>query len=510
MIDANAPDLTIGVIGAGTMGRGIAQVGASAGCRVRLFDVREQAVKDALGFIGQMFDRNAEKGRMTAEEASAAKGRLTPATALSELADCDLVIEVVIEDIDAKKALFAELEQIVRADAILATNTSSLSVTEIASATKTPSRVAGFHFFNPPPLMKLVEVVRGLNTDPSVVDALVKMGTRMSKQPVVCEDTPGFLVNHAGRAYGPEALFIVSQGICEPADVDRVMKDQAGFRMGPFELLDLVGLDIAHGVMEAIYDQYYQEPMYKPSVLGRLRVAGGLLGRKTNRGFYTYDGGQIVAVPEPSAPPRGDRPVWVSPAVPEGRAVLTPLLEKLGAKVETGDKPSKTAICFVTPLGGDVSSAAVAQGLDPARTVGVDTLFDQSKRRTLMLNPLTDPAVRDAAHGLLAAGGGAVTVIADSPGFIAQRIVAMIVNVACNIAQQKVAAPADIDTAVKLGLNYPKGPLEWGDEIGAQRVLAILEAMHAIYQEPRYRPSPWLKRRAALGVSLTTPEPSLR
>lgn len=501
-----AENPVVGVVGAGTMGRGIAQVAAGAGMPVRLLDTRPGAVDEALAFIGRMLDRAVERGRSTADEAKATRARLKPAAAVADLADCDLIVEAIVEEMGAKTALFAELDKVAKADAILATNTSSLSVTEIAAATEKPARVAGLHFFNPPPLMQLVEVVRGLNTDAGIVETLVDIAKRMGKRPVICGDTPGFLVNHAGRGYGPEALRIVSEGICAPTDIDRVMKDQAGFRMGPFELLDLVGLDIAHGVMEEIYAQYYHEPMYKPSVLGRLRVQGGLLGRKTGRGFYTYDAGKPVHEPEAPPPKAERRPVWISPAEPESGKTLHALLKSAGAEVEATKRPSKSAVCIVTPFGADVTRAALDQGLDPARTVGVDMLFDQTKRRTLMTNPATDPGARDSAHALLAEDGAAVTVIHDSPGFLAQRLVALIVNIGCTIAQQRIADPADIDVAVKLGLNYPKGPLEWGDALGPARVLQILRALHETYQDARYRPSPWLMRRAALGVSLTTPE----
>lgn len=506
MIDLNASRLTVGVVGAGTMGRGIAQVAASAGLDVRLHDDRGETVQEALRFIAGMLGRAVEKGRMTAEEAEAIKSRLHPAKVLSDLAGCHLVVEAIIEDMAAKMALFAELDRLLPAEAVLTTNTSSLSVTEIAAATARAPQVAGFHFFNPPPLMRLVEVVRGLNTAPALVEALVALAQRMGKEPVVCEDTPGFLVNHAGRAYGPEALRIVGEGICRPVDIDAIMKGQAGFRMGPFELLDLVGLDVAHGVMEAIYEQYYHEPAYKPSVLGRLRVKGGLLGRKSGQGFYSYTDGKPVAPEPPPVPPRRQVPVWISPAAPAGREALQAVLQDAGAELEDSTAPGPTALCVVTPVGADVTTAAIEQGLDPRRTVGVDTLFDLSKHRTLMVNPVTDPVVRDAIHGLLAHDGAGVSVICDSPGFVAQRMIAMVVNVACNIAQQRIAAPDAIDTAVQLGLNYPRGPLEWGDAIGPARILQVLRSLHDVYQDPRYRPSPWLVRRAALGVSLKTPE----
>lgn len=503
MVDPNDPDLVVGVIGAGTMGRGIAQVVASSGIRTRLFDSDPAAVAGATTFIASMLDRSVEKGRMNAADARGVTERIVPAENLDDLSDCGIVIEAVVEELEVKRDIFGRLDAILADGAILTTNTSSLSVTRTAAATQRPSHVAGFHFFNPPPLMKLVEVIRGLQTSDACVEALVALARRIGKHPVVCADTPGFIVNHAGRAYMPEALRIVSERICAPADIDRVMKDAAGFRLGPFELLDLVGLDVAHSVMNAIYAQYYHEPAYSPSPLSDVRLAAGLLGRKAKRGFYEYDG---AAEAEPKAPtPPSGASVWISPQVAEARPTLEPIFEAAGATVEAGRDPTGRALVVVTPLGRDVSACVAADGLPADRTLGVDIVLPLEKRRTLMVSPATSRAARYAAAGLLAADGARVTTIDDSPGFVAQRILAMIVNVACNIAQQGIAEPRDIDVAVKLGLNYPMGPLEWGDALGAKRILDILRGLQDCYREPRYRPSPWLRRRAELGLSLLTP-----
>jgi 3-hydroxybutyryl-CoA dehydrogenase len=232
----------------------------------------------------------------------------------------------------------------------------------------------------------------------------------------------------------------------------------------------------------------------------------GLFGRKSGRGFYDYADGKMVSPPETAVPEAQPMPVWVSPAEPEARAALTKVLLGAGAKVRDEADPPADAVLFVTPFGDDATTSAVEQGLDAGRTVAVDPLFGLDRRRTLMTTPLTGAAVRDTAHALLANDGTPVTVIHDSPGFVAQRVVATIVNIGCDIAQQRIAGPADIDTAVRLGLGYPKGPLAFGDVLGPGRVLAILEAMQRFYGDARYRPSPWLRRRALLGISLTSPE----
>jgi 3-hydroxybutyryl-CoA dehydrogenase len=500
-------DLCLGVIGAGAMGRGIVQVAATAGIKVLLSDAQEGAAEKAHAFIADMLDRAVNKGRMPAAEAAATKERIEIVHGgLMPFAACHVIVEAIVENLEVKRDLFAGLEEVVADDCVLATNTSSLSVTAIAAGCRRPERVAGFHFFNPVPLMKVVEVIGGELTDPWVTEALSGIARRIGHHPATTVDKPGFLVNHAGRGFGTEALRIVGEGIAAFADVDRVLRDVAGFRMGPFELMDLTGLDVSHTVMESIYDQFYQEPRFRPSPITRPRVMAGLFGRKSGRGFYDYADGKMVSPPEAAVPEARPMPVWVSPAEPEARAALTKVLVGAGATVRDGADPPAGAALFVTPCGADATTTAVDQELDAERTVAVDPLFGFDRRRTLMTTPVTGAAFRDTAHALLAHDGTPVTVIHDSPGFIAQRVVATIVNIGCDIAQQRIAGPADIDTAVRLGLGYPKGPLAFGDILGPRRVLTILEAMERFYGDPRYRPSPWLRRRALLGVSLTTPE----
>jgi 3-hydroxybutyryl-CoA dehydrogenase len=506
--DARRPDLTVGVIGTGAMGRGIAQVAVAGGVNVLMTDSRPGAAQEARDFIEKMLVRAAEKGSMTKDEAVGAVNRLKIVGSPAELKPCHAVIEVIVENLEAKQKLFAELEEVVAPDCILATNTSSLSVTTIASKMKTPRRFAGFHFFNPVPLMKLVEVIDGLQTESWVGDALMELGRRMTREPVRLKDAPGFLVNQVGRGFTLEASHLVYEGISTFADVDRVMRDVGGFRMGPFELMELTGLDVTQPASELIYNQFFQEPRYRPNLIMRSRYEAGVLGRKSKRGFYDYDAEMkpIVAA-EPAAPSARPQSVWVSPADARGHAALTELLGKLGANVESGAKPGAKALILVTPVGEDATTCAVDQGLDPKRTVAVDTLFPMVKRRTIMGTPVTDVQYRDAAHGLLASDGVPVTVCRDSPGFIAQRIVSMIVNIGSSIAQSRTAEPGDIDKAVTLGLNYPNGPFKFGDVLGPDRVYKVLSSMYRIYGDPRYRPNIWLTRRAKLGVSLLTPEP---
>jgi 3-hydroxybutyryl-CoA dehydrogenase len=496
---------TVGIVGTGAMGRGIAQIAAQAGSEVLLLDAQPGAAEAARSSILSQWQRLEDKGRASTEQVKKWSSLLRPVADVADLSSCALVVEAIVERLDAKQALFAQLEAVVRPDAILATNTSSLSVTAIAAGLKHPGRCAGFHFFNPVPLMKVVEVVAGLRTDAATCAALAACAREMGHQPVQAQDTPGFIVNHAGRGFGTEALRIVSEGVADFATVDRILRDQVGFKLGPFELMDLTALDVSHPVMESIYRQYYDEPRFRPNVITAQRLAGGLLGRKTGEGFYRYVDGVAQISPEPPAPVVTEMPpVWVSTRAAR-RAELYQLLKDLGASIETGTSPSPQAITLVAPLGFDVTTVAVVERLDPARTIGIDMLIDDAatKRRVLATNPATRVDIRDAAHALFARDGKAVSVVRDSGGFVTQRVVATIVNIASDICQQRICSPKDLETAVTLGLGYPLGPLAMGDRWGPTNILEVLFNLQTVYGDPRYRPSPWLRRRGAIGLSLS-------
>lgn len=495
---------TLAVVGTGAMGRGIAQIAAQAGSQVWLYDAQANAAESARVQLGTQWDKLCEKGKIPLEQVAELKSRLQVATELADLKPCDLVIEAVVERVDIKVSVFRALEDIVSADARFATNTSSLSVTAIAAGLTRPDRLAGFHFFNPVPLMKVVEVIAGLKTDAALVQGLMEYARQMGHTPVLAQDTPGFIVNHAGRAYGTEALRIVSEGVADFATIDRILREHAGFRMGPFELMDLTGLDVSHPVMESIYHQYYEEARYRPSVITAQRLAGGVIGRKVGDGFYRYVDGAAQVSPEPPVPEVAELPpVWVSTRAAR-RAELFQLLKNLGAQIETGQSPSAQALTLVAPLGFDITTVAVVERLDPARTVGIDMLLDdaQTKRRVLATNPATRADMRDAAHVLFARDGKKVSVIRDSGGFVSQRVVAQIVNIASDICQQGICTPADLETAVTLGLGYPIGPLAYGNLCGPTNILEVLFNMQTVYGDQRYRPSPWLRRRGAIGLSL--------
>ncbi|UCV20987.1 3-hydroxyacyl-CoA dehydrogenase [Ferribacterium limneticum] len=506
MFDASRNDLCLGIVGAGLMGRGMAQIAAQAGIQVVLFDNSPETAETARLTIAEVLGKLSAKGKIDYLEASAAAARITVADSLTKFERCHVVIEAIIENLDAKRELFRRLEEVVSDTCLLATNTSSLSVTEIAATCKLPGRLGGFHFFNPVPVMKVVEVIDGVRSESWVGSALGELAVRFGHTPVRAKDSPGFIVNHAGRGFLTEALRIVGEGIADFSQVDGILRG-AGFKLGPFELLDLTGLDVSYPVMEAIYNQYYQEPRYRPSLIARQRLVAGLLGRKTGQGFYKYaDGKKLIESPE-EVPDAAVvmKPIWVGSSNSPFREEVIRLIEAKGALVDKGERPTAESICIVLPIGLDVTTAALSEKLDPAKTIGIDPLHLDGQV-TLMKTPVTAADVSLAVRSIFASNGTSPICIHDSPGFVAQRVKAMIVNIGCDMAQQRIATPSDIDRAVTLGLGYPMGPLTMGDSMGAKVVLQILEELNDFYRDPRYRPSPWLIRRARLGVSLLTPE----
>ncbi|MDO6415270.1 3-hydroxyacyl-CoA dehydrogenase [Sphingomonas sp. BIUV-7] len=493
---------TLGIVGTGVMGVGIAQIASTAGLKVRLFDARDGAATDAKERLRATFATLVAKQKIEQGVADDALSRLVPATDIADLADCDLVIEAILEDLAAKRQLIADLENIVAPDAVLATNTSSLSVTAIARACRKPERFAGFHFFNPVPLMRVIEVIPGFHTSAEVTTALLSLAERCGHRGVLAKDTPGFIINHAGRAFGTEALRLVEEGVADFAAIDRILREGAGFRMGPFELFDLTGLDVSHPATEAIFEQFYGDPRYRPSYLAQQRVVASQLGRKTGQGFYNYGQGSPMAKARDALPPMPIPPVWIGRSAHFDTAALIRLVKTLGGRIDEGAASSEGSLILVAPLGDDATTVAYGARLDARRVVAIDLLTASDRHRTLMTTPATDPAFAAAALTLFSGDAAGATLIRDSMGFVAQRVVAMVVNLASDIAQQRIASPADIDDAVRIGLGYPMGPLSWGDSLGPATILRLLERLNALSGDPRYRPSAWLRRRAQLGLSL--------
>lgn len=490
----------LGVVGAGAMGRGIAQVGMTGGMTVLLHDAASGAAAAARDAIFAQLDQMAAKGRIDPAAATAAKGRLTVADDLAGLAPADLVIEAIVENLEIKRDLFRQLEDIVSADCLLASNTSSLRIASIASACRRRDRFAGLHFFNPVPLMKLVEVIRSPASSDETIAALAAAGQRMGRVPVVVQDSPGFLVNLGGRAYTQEALRIVSEGVATPAQVDAVMRDNWGFRMGPFELMDLTGIDVNFPVSQIIHEGYFYDRRLATSPLHEAMRESGQLGRKTRQGFFAYDADGKAAVPSPDAP--ASAPPADAVVLAEDDEALAELLRSLGFQVSAFDDGEHAILC--APLGEDCSSYAARLGLDHRRIFGLDIAGKLDRRLTVMHAPGVRRDLQDSIVARLHEAGRAVTAINDSPGFIGQRIAAMVANLGCEMAQIRIASPADIDRAMTLGLSYPFGPLALTDAMGPETVHRILTQLQAITGDDRYRPSLWLRRRAQLGLSALT------
>ncbi|MFC3172669.1 3-hydroxyacyl-CoA dehydrogenase [Novosphingobium bradum] len=483
---------TLGVVGAGPMGAGIAQIGLTSGLNVVLYDLSQDALDKAAADIHARIARMEEKGQLAAGFADAAKGRLVLASDLAPFAPCEVVIEAIVERLDIKQKVFADLEAVVAPSAMLATNTSSLSVAAIAARCQHKERVCGLHFFNPVPLMKLVEVIVAPATSPEVAAWAVEVSKQIGKVPVSVKDAPGFLVNLQGRALALEGLAIVQEGVTDPATVDRIMRDAAGFRMGPFELMDLTGIDVNYAASTYIYEGYQHDPRLKTTTLHQLMSNAGLFGRKTARGFFDYaDGAKF-----PATAPAPDLPVTVKP--------------KLGASDGWGEgwdeittRPGFVAgdeVTLIAPIGEDCATACARLGLDPKTTVAVDLTAAAAGHLTVM-SAIGGGAVAARVGDWLRGLGFRVEVIQDSPGFVLQRILGMIANLGCELAQIGVASPEDIDLAMKLAQNYPKGPVEFADWLGPQKAHAIMVQLQAITGSDRYRPSLWLRRRAQLGLS---------
>ena len=496
--------MIIGILGAGAMGRGIAQIAALGGFDVVLCDVDGQAEITAKAFVEKMILRLAEKGKINQETAGQAIERLTLAGAdMQKFSDAGVVIEAIVENIEVKKSVFKQLEEITKKDCILTSNTSSLSISQIASAAKDPSRIAGFHFFNPVPLMKIVEIIPGVLTDEAVVETLLGLGRKFGHKAVRAKDYPGFIVNHAGRGYVTEALQILGEQVASHEDLDQIYTKAGGFRLGPFALLDLTALDVSHPVMESIYNQFYQEPRYRPSVITRQRMDAGLLGRKTGRGFYHYPRQERPESQEKNETGLVERyPIWLGALKGKEHLDIFAALLDNGFVIDEGLRPETRSLCLTQPIGTDVTSEVLSLNLNPAHTLGIDLFYGYERCVSLMSNPATHPDYQKFAAFAFASTNRPVVSLQDSAGFVLQRTLSVMINIAADMAQQGIAAPDDIDTAVKLGLGYPFGPLEWGDKIGALRVLEVLENMQITTGDPRYRPSPWLARRAKLGLSL--------
>ena len=503
MRGAGERDYCIGVVGLGAMGQGIAQVAVTGGMRTLLHDAKDGAAVAGRTQVVKRLDRLVEKQRLSADEAAAMKGNLVLADGIGDFAACDTVVEAVVEDLDVKHKVFADLEAAVDDRAILASNTSSIPIGAIARGCRNPGRVAGMHFFNPVPLMRLVEVIKGPGTAQEVCDRLSALGERMGRTPVQVKDAPGFLVNFGGRAFTTEGLRLQHEGVASPAQIDAILRDGCGFRMGPFELMDLTGIDVNFPVSMIVYEGYMHDPRIATAPQHKLLYEAGRYGRKSGRGHFEYDeAGKRTDADAADYAPRGAA-VFRAVTV-DGDAAVCRFADEIG--LELLDRDDGTSPLIACPVGEDATSFAVRTGADPRRLVAVDLSARTETRVTLMTVPGSDRSALDGLAAAIAASGRSVTAINDSPGFVAQRMRAAIGNLGCYMAQIGLAAPQQIDLALKLGLNYPMGPLEMVADLGASTTLAVLQQLQSITGEDRYRPCPWLRRRATLGLDIHTPD----
>jgi 3-hydroxybutyryl-CoA dehydrogenase len=506
MTAALSADTVVAVIGAGAMGAGIAQVAAAAGHTVKLMDTRAQAAQTAVSNIRAQFAKLAEKGKLPQTDAIAASARLIAVEKLEDLADAGLAVEAIAENLQAKQQLFRDLECIVAADCIFATNTSSISVTAIGSALQNPLRLAGLHFFNPAPLMALVEIVSGLATPPALADTLFATAAAWGKTPVHARSTPGFIVNRVARPYYGEALRLLTEGATDCATLDAVMREAGGFRMGPFELMDMIGHDVNYAVTCSVWNAFYNDPRFQPSLVQKELVDAGFLGKKSGRGFFDYRTGAEKPVPSTEASQATPTVITICGLSNAARA-LADRLSAAGVAFEHGTSDDGriaqvgTAVVFVTD---GRSATQRASDCDVANTVLIDLAMNYRANTRIAIASAaqcSETAVCSAT-GLLQASGMKVSRFADVPGLAVMRTVAMLANEAADTVNQGVCTAAAVDSAMRLGVNYPQGPLTWADQAGLAAIRDVLAHLGATYGEDRYRISPLIQRHVYSGTKL--------
>ena len=520
MSEAGGLPAVIGVAGAGTMGVGIAQLAATTGARTLLYDPLPGAAERGAARVLEGLEGAKARGKLSADELRAAWERIEAVDSVAGLAPCELVIEAAPEDPELKRELYADLAATVSPDCILASNTSSIPITALAAGVPGPERVVGMHFFNPAPVMKLVEVIAGVNTSERALAVARATGAAMGRRVIDAADGPGFLVNRCGRPFGLEALRCVTEGIAEPHVVDRIARLGGRFRMGPFELQDLVGIDTGFAVSESFYELSFGEPRWRPSPLSARMVASGRHGRKTGRGWYAYDdAGAIVREPDPAAPQAG--------GVPDGGMVviagdlqvaddLRALAIEAGWDVRepgdaAGEVPELIVDCGGAPgedplQGGPVvllcaegSLAALDGGGGAAGFHALAAARRPAASSSSRARRGTSAHSAERAERFFASLGLHSAWVGDAPGLVLGRIVCQLVNEAAFAVGEGVGSADDVDAGMVLGLNHPRGPLAWGDEIGLDHVLTVLDALHAERGDPAYRAAPLLREHVLTG-----------
>ncbi len=500
---AISPKDMVGVVGAGTMGAGIAQVAATAGHEVLLYDSIDGAAGRGIDRVASGLARLIERGKYSEKDKTALLARIRIVETLEQLAPARIVIEAIIENLDEKRELLVSLESLCGDDTILATNTSSISVTAIGAALEHPRLLVGMHFFNPAPVMKLVEIVSGLETDATIAQQVSDLATAWNKIPVHARSTPGFIVNRVARPFYGEALRLLQEGAASVATIDTALRDCGGFRMGPFELMDLIGIDVNFAVTQSIYHGFYEDPRYRPSIIQEEMVEGGLHGKKTGRGFYRYDGSEAESAAEAGP---AEAPKSVTLAGDLGAAEgLAAVIGNAGLKLERAEGLGVIMIPGATLAlsdGRSASSRSVTDGLSDLVVFDLAGDFASCPRMVLAVSEQAGEKARNAAAGLVQALGKTASFVEDVPGLIVMRTVCMLSNEAVEAVMTGVCSAEDLDKAMTLGVNYPQGPLAWADEIGLPQVLKVIDALACHYCEDRYRASALLRRKVAAGISL--------
>lgn len=492
----------IAVIGAGAMGAGIAQVAAQAGHPVLLYDTRDGAAQDGIDGVRRQLEKRVANGKMSQDDVDNIIARMTPVAAIADLADSGLVIEAIVENLEIKRQVFVELEAVCGSGTLLTSNTSSLSITSIAAHLEHPERVAGMHFFNPAPVMKLVEVISGLTTDAAVAETLYSTAEKWGKVAVYASSTPGFIVNRVARPFYAEGLRLIQEGAAQPATVDALLRQAGGFRMGPFELMDLIGNDVNYAVTRSVFDAYYGDTRFEPSLVQQALVEAGRLGRKSGQGHYDYREATERAAPNFAAPVEADLPPLSVEGTPGAAAALVARAEQAGLKVVRGEKGSGVLrlgeLTLALSDGRCATERAVDEGIKAL--VLFDLCLDYSKASAIALtaNPGVDAEHRSLAAAFFQRMGLDVSWLSDVPGLVVLRTVAMLANEAADAVMQGVCSARDCDLAMQAGLNYPCGPLAWADSLSLSYVHRTLTHLQQSYGEERYRSS-FLLRRKAVG-----------
>jgi 3-hydroxybutyryl-CoA dehydrogenase len=493
---------TIAVVGAGTMGIGIAQVAAAAGHSVLLYDLNEAAALKGLDKIASGLVRQVERNRMTSQDKEALLKNISVSDNLENLASASLVIEAIVEDISVKQKLFSDLEKICDSNCIFATNTSSISITAIGAALSFPERLLGMHFFNPAPIMKLVEIISGLATDPLIAEVAFNTAENWGKSAVHAKNTPGFIVNRVARPFYAESLRLLQEGAADVPAIDAIVREAGGFRMGPFELMDLIGQDINYAVTCSVHRAFYGDQRFTPSLLQKELVDGGFLGCKSGRGFYRY--GDSEALTEVRNFHACTPPVQLT-VVGESycSATLVGMFKAAGISFEQQDGDVFSIIgddFTLCQTDGRMATLRAAQD-DIENLVLFDLAFDYNASNRIAIGSAdnTDPAALELVCGLFQALGKQVNLLDDIAGLCVMRTVCMLINEAADAVNQGVCSVSAVDTAMKAGLNYPLGPLQWADSISIDLVLQVLDNLVDNYGEDRYRASPLLVRKLAAG-----------